>query len=643
MVQIRDFKTSFNAGELSEAASARSDITPYKNGAAKITNWRQLIQGGLTRRMGSRRGSELDVTKTYRLHKYIFDKDQKYLLIFSDQKLEIIPDSGRFISTTLTGQPWTASMVSDLYVAAQGDTIIVMHEDLPPVKILRTGSITFTSSNYEFETDSTAPTPKKFCPFYKYAASNITMTPSATTGTGITLTLSSAYWQAGHAGLYVRYKGKQLKITSITSSTVAVADVIETLPSTTASSDWDEEAFSSIYGYPIAGSFNDQRFHFCGSKNLPRNTWSSNVSAYYKFDTGTGLDDESIQGAIAENNVGSIRAISTLKQFQIFCDSAEVLIPTTDSKPLTPSNLAYKVQTKYGTSTRFVADFGDSTLYITLGGQVREFVFDTLNTTFSSFSMSYLSDHLLRNPIRIESQLEGFGNQEQYAFVLNNDGTIAVLLAERTEKINSWSEWTTNGTYKDICAVGDDLYVICDRVVNGVTRRFIELFEIDSMLDFSSTDYSSTAKSVWTGFTEYANQEVYVVSGNYFIGKFTVDSSGTLDLGTIEVNDIEIGYNYTPYLKTLPPELQLQDGPTFGEPRRVISAVVYFGDTLNAIIEGNKLIIRDVVSDLSKSPTPVKGRKEFFFRGWDREGQLEIQQDVPLPITIYSLNIKLEF
>lgn len=69
-------------------------------------------------------------------------------------------------------------------------------------------------------------------PYHKFAQGGVTMTPSATSGSGITGTFSAPVLVADHVGVSFRYGFRELVCTAVTSPTVGTFDVIETLPPT---------------------------------------------------------------------------------------------------------------------------------------------------------------------------------------------------------------------------------------------------------------------------------------------------------------------------------------------------------------------------------------------------------------------------
>lgn len=96
--------------------------------------------------------------------------------------------------------------------------------DLPPKRLTRSGLGVWALSDWIFY----AKTNVVEQPYYKFADTAVTLTPSATTGT-ITLTSSVGIFEAGHDDTRLRVAGKEVLITNVDSPTVVTATVIETL------------------------------------------------------------------------------------------------------------------------------------------------------------------------------------------------------------------------------------------------------------------------------------------------------------------------------------------------------------------------------------------------------------------------------
>ena len=84
--------------------------------------------------------------------------------------------------------------VMDLQLTQINDVVYITHPDYSPKKLSRLADNNWTMAELEF----TNP------PMGNDNLTATTMTPSATSGTGITITASAPYFNSGHTGAYIR-------------------------------------------------------------------------------------------------------------------------------------------------------------------------------------------------------------------------------------------------------------------------------------------------------------------------------------------------------------------------------------------------------------------------------------------------------
>ena len=60
------------------------------------------------------------------------------------------------------------------------------------------------------------------------------------------------------------------------------------------------------------------RLYFGGSKSRPNTIWGSRSIDFFNFDTGTGLDDESVEATINTNQLNSIVNIVAGADLRVF-------------------------------------------------------------------------------------------------------------------------------------------------------------------------------------------------------------------------------------------------------------------------------------------------------------------------------------
>ena len=641
MALLRQFYTNFTSGELSPLLSSRIDSEAYKNGGKTLTNVRLRAQGGITRRPGLRYLQTLS-NVPFQSEPYIYDEDEAYLLLFSHQKLEIIDvDNPTAILQTITSCPWETAQIGSLIVSQSGDSMIIVNPNFAIKKLTRTSATNFALADYDFDSSGG----KVFQPYHKFGAASTTLTPNGTSGSGVTLTASASSFVSAHNGLYLRLVDSagtvvHAQITGYTSATVVTVTLSGAIANTNAIDKWSEPVFSAVRGFPRTVTFHDQRLIFGGSRDLPNFLFMSKTGEFFNFDVGTGLDDESIQVQIAENQVSEIKALSSFRHLSIFTSEQELFVPTSENRPLTPATITVKSQTSFGSSGVQPKDFDGATLFLTKSkGSVREFIYSDLSQGYNSDAITLLSQHLIGTPSDMETQAESSDQIESYMYLVNSDGHMPVFMSIRKEKLNGWVQYQTTGSFKNVSNVNRNIYVVVERAINGSTITSLELLNNSYYTDMG-IQLSGSSSKTWRA-AHLPNTSVVVKSGNYSLGTFTTDGSGNVTL-LDSVTSVEIGLAYTPVISTLAPEFQLADGVSVGQKRRIVRAVLDLFETLDVKAKGTKILIRNVTSNFALQPDAVTARREVYLLGWGTEGSVTITQDEPLPFSLNGILLEVE-
>ncbi len=198
MSRFVSIQTNFSTGELDPLLRARVDLTAYSNALEKATNVVCQPQGGIRRRPGSRyitalanSGAE-SAANGVRLVEFEFSTSDSYMLCFTHNRMYIFKNRVLITNINGTGNPFlstsgvglTGSTLNNIVWTQSADTLIVVHPDVAPIKIVRgatdadwtAGAITFDSiPKYAFTVSVTNPAG--------------TLTPSAVSGK-VTLTAS---------------------------------------------------------------------------------------------------------------------------------------------------------------------------------------------------------------------------------------------------------------------------------------------------------------------------------------------------------------------------------------------------------------------------------------------------------------------
>lgn len=413
------------------------------------------------------------------------------------------------------------------------------------------------------------------------------------------------------------------------------------ITTTAATRTWDEQAWSVRRGFPGACTFHENRLWFAGSTDVPSALWASWIGAFYSFDVGDGLDDESIQVSISSSKIASIRHLVSNRTLQIFTEGGEYAAVQSEGVTLTPSNITIRSQTPYGSATLRPKAFDGATLFVGVNGTTaREFIYDFGQDAFQSPDIGMLSSHLFITPVTFDVLYGSATRSEQYALYVNSDGTIATFHSIRTENMAAWTPWeTVNGTFDSLVVVGSKVFV---SVLRSGTY-WLEQLEIDSdiYLDFSKT-MTAAATDTWALGSDYANLTVTVVSDNYHLGTFLADGSGNIVLND-EVTDIIAGYDYGVEIIPMVPDAEAVDGPITGQIRRLNSVTVHTLNSLGLRIDAQRLGNLYVGDDFSVTPTLNSGKYKRYMLGYDDDPTVTIDQTDPFDFTILGLVMEVSY
>lgn len=628
MTRIPTIKTTFTSGEVSSDLLGRGDLTAYDNGALKLRNVFIQPTGGIIRRSGLR---YIDTALGLgRMMAFEFNSEQTYLLVLTHQKLSIY--AGDVLETTLDA-PWEANDIQQLAWTQSADTLLLTHPDYPPRKLIRSGLGVWSIVNWEFYSDA-----GRICqPMYKFAPSAVTITPSATTGT-ITLTASASVFDAGHAGTRLRVGNKEVQIVSVASATVVSASVIETLISTAATVDWEEQSFSPVRGHPTTAAFHQDRLVIGGSRDLPNRIWMSQSGDLFNFDLGTGLDAEAIEFGIFSDQVNAIRGIFSGRHLQVFTSGSEWMVT---GDPLTPATVQIKRQTRVGSMTdRYIApiDVDGATLFVARNGQeLREFIYTSVEEAYQSTDLALLSHHIITTPVD-----QDFDQKRRLLFLVRADGQFATLTVYRAESVAAWTLHETAGEVMSVSVVGDNVYLLIKRG----TEYFIELVDDNLHLDAALSGESGTPTSTWAGLNYLEGQILSVVAD----GK--VETNKTVSAGQITTDNpastLQAGLPFTNIIEPLPPANISEIG--YSRAVRMVEATFRIKDTAAITLDigrGLKNIsLRKLGEDtiLDAAPPLVTGDIKVRAYGWKNDTSKplwRIEQSLPLPFALLSAHTEI--
>ncbi len=641
MTRIRDIKTTFTAGQVSRDLLGRGDLRAYDNGALMLKNVFINPTGGVKRRFGMRYID--NAPGLGKLIAFEFNSEQTALLVITDGQIDIYSSGVK--ETTIT-TPWNAGQIDQIAWTQSADTLLLVHPETPPKKLVRSLGGIWVLSDWEYFTQDDII----FQPFFKFADSAVTLRPSETQG-AITITASSDVFEAGHEGTRLRLRGIDIDVTDFVSPTVVNANVIPKinpdydpnitgseqilyLPDTKPSIDWLEQAFSPVRGYPSTVAFHQDRLVIGGSRDLPNRLWFSKSGDLFNFDLGTGLDDEAIEFSILSDQVNAVRGVFSSRHLQVFTSGAEWMVT---GEPLTPSQVQIRRQTRIGSRIdRYIPPLNvdGATLYCARSGnEIYEFLYTDLEAAYASTDLALLSRDIVGVPID-----QDYDAKNRLLFVVREDGKFATLTVFRAEKVSAWTSHETNGLVKSVAVVGDDVYMLIERDSNYLIEQLDSAFYLDSAL---SGQVGSPA-TTWSGLDHLEGQSVSIIADGAVMQNQVVQN-GSVTLSEA-VSSVQIGLSYTHVIEPLPPNEVGRIGA--GRKIRLIEAIFRLKESAALRVDVGRglkdIPLKDFDNNIiSDQPNPlISGDVRVRAIGWQKEGSSalwRIEQELPLAFTLLSV------
>jgi hypothetical protein len=207
-----------------------------------------------------------------------------------------------------------------------------------------------------------------------------------------------------------------------------------------------EAVMSATRGWPRTGCFYEGRLYLFGLRSRPQTFLASVVGDFFNLNKGTGLDDQGLDVTINDDRVNAIVGCFPGRALQIYTTGGEFTLAGQLGDPVTPSKVAtqLKRQTSHGGQGLRVVSSGGNTLFVEAGGKVlRQFVFSDLEQSYVAKSLSTLSEHLLRSPVQMARRKATESFPDEYIYIVNGDGTMAVVNINRDEELLAWSLFET--------------------------------------------------------------------------------------------------------------------------------------------------------------------------------------------------------
>jgi len=670
---------SFTSGEIAPSLRSRADTVKYATGLALCKNFMVRAQGGVYSRPGFKFiASQSDHTKKGRLVPFSFNTTQTYILVFEHLKMRVIRNGGVVLAgggpaefTLVT--PYTEAQLYRLGYTQNADVMTITHPDHDPKNLNRLADDNWTLTTVNYIPALTPPvislasvgtgggTDTKD---YEYVATSVindvesirsganqinTNSLSVTHGVRIT-------WAAVPNAQYYRI----YKSTSVGSgvygwignSQSVQFDDFNFAPVTSDVPPANKTPFNGANNKPSTVTYFQQRQIFANTYNQPQTvfTTQTNIFNSLRF-SNPSRDDDAITFTVAADQVNEIRHLLSLDSLLLLTSGGEFKVTEGQDQILTPSTVGVRRQSANGCAWVKPVIVNSTAIYLQeKGARLRDLGYDYSVDKYTGNDLSLMSEHLFDGYTITDMAYSA----EPYSILwcIRNDGALLGLTYQREHEVYGWHQHDTQGRFESVAVISEDgrdaVYVIVQRTIQGVTKRYIERLEKrkvgnvkQSFCVDSGLSYQGSAISMFSGLDHLEGSTVSILADGYTVPDQVV-VNGSITLAR-SASYVQIGLSYLPVIETLDIDVPSSTETLKSQSKSVSRVIIEVENSRGGWVGPTNIDSMHEIkprfeSDNYDTMTLRSYKQEIFIEpDWSRGGGVRIEQRAPLPMAILSV------
>lgn len=446
-----------------------------------------------------------------------------------------------------------------------------------------------------------------------------------------------------------------VKIETVESGISATAAVVRELGDTKATQDFAISPWSKEKGYPMCANFFEDRLVFGGCKAHGQSFWLSKGGDYFNFGTSTpSMDTDALSGTLNGGQINGIKAMVPFDELIMLTAGGEHKV-TGNNKALSPSNMLSRAQEYRGINDVEPVTVGSRIIYIQQQGSiVRDLAYSYDSDKYTGDDINILAGHLFEHHKLVSMAYQQTPNS--IVWCVRDDGLLLGLTYLKEQDVIAWHQHETfEGRFYDVASIAgeneDELWCVVERNGQYMLEKLAERdisnnVEDQFFVDCGKQFNSETGISSVVGLDHLEGKNVTIVADGFVLPERVVEN-GTVDLEHI-YHKVVVGIPIEAEMKTLPLELQTQNGTTLSQRKRVSKLMLLFKDSSG----GRFGLYDDRLDEIKWRSTEAYGQPIELFTGkqelnmpsasFEKTVQVIVKQREPLPMTILSIVPEIE-
>lgn len=478
----------------------------------------------------------------------------------------------------------------------------------------------------------------------------------APVGASVTCVAGANAFRTQDVGKYILVYGGLIKITSFTSATTVVGTLLSVMSDTTDANPaaapagaWtlEETSWSDTQGWPRTGEFYQGRLYQASTTRLPTAFWGSASDDYDNYAYGN-VADASIEYVMAARKLNRIEWLSDNDALMLGTSGSEhKAIGSGNNNALIAGNaipLVTRVSSQGSMPVQPICTNKQTIFADRSGRKLYSVGWDPNLYGYDAEELSVLSEHITESQIRM-GPMAFQQRLDPRLYFVRNDGTLVSMTFFLTQKVIGFTRYVTQGTFESVAVIpnasggNDQVWVIVKRVMNGVNKQFVELFEDDCYTivnrewESLQTDCAvvySGAPATSISAAHLDGMTVDVIADGEYLGQKVV-SGGVVTLSEA-ASEVEIGLHYDSTATTMRPAIKGEN--IEGIPRSWDKLSARLHKTKGGTIAGKPIAY---AAGTLGSNALYTGDVKVTAQGWSTDGRVSIVQDQPYPMTVLAL------
>lgn len=304
--------------------------------------------------------------------------------------------------------------------------------------------------------------------------------------------------------------------------------------------------FAAPGDYPSCGTLYQQRLIVGGSDNNPTQFNGSVEEDYPDFITDPNADDYAIQFRLVSKQLNQLlNMIGTPNALLIGTSGGVWVVDGSNGSAISQTNIDASLNTSQGVAALEPQLINGSAIFVSRSTRIVTFlVFNFGSNTWESNDLTRLNRSIT---LGLSEQTSGIAQtafqMEPYPifWAVRNDGQLIALVFNTQDQVYAWFRVNMgNGLVESVAVITgsgqeDQVVVVVNRTINGVTKRYVEYFmpqELFSQLSnaffvFSGQQLQGVGPSAITGISA-TSPAVVTQAGHGFTTGFSVGISGVV-------------------------------------------------------------------------------------------------------------------